>query len=854
LHGPRRFALFCLSAPLLGIALLPALAAAQVPEQSATGVIPPQVEQRQDPEYPRGEPSMKSVDVELLVTIDRHGDVTDVAVAESGGQLFDEAAAQAVRTWKFAPARRAGVPVASRIRLPIHFAPSAPALAVPDPVPTLPTPGATPVARVESNASSHQTGAPQLAPEPAREILVRGHSSLPSRGASDYDVNIGRLAQVPHGDAASLLRLAPGVLLTNEGGVGHPYQIFLRGFDAREGQDIEFTVDGVPLNEVGNPHGNGLADTHFIIPELVQHLRVVEGPFAPQQGNFAVAGSAAYDLGVPTPGFTAQLMAGSFNTKRLLLMWRPPASSDHTFGGAEVFSTDGYGQNRAAERATAMAGYETSLGQSASLRLLATTYAAHYGQAGVLRLDDVQAGRKGFYDTYDTTQGGDSTRHSLAATVDGRSGGMKLSQSMFLVLRDFRLRQNLTGFNQDPQQTWQSLHSQRGDLIDQQSGTLTLGGRGSARQKWKTLRQTQELELGYFGRYDRVDATQKRDRAGTTIPYRTDLDLASGLTNVGVYVDASLKPLSWITVRGGVRADFYHYQVTNRCALTTQNSFGGDPLDTECFSSDRVGYRSAEQTASTSASIFQPRVTLLLGSFQGFTVSVSHGRGSRSIDPQYINQDLKTPFAKVDASELGVLYQRAFRALDLSARSVFFQTQVDKDLFFNETEGRNTLADGTTRTGWAGNVRATGGFFDLAANLTLVKATFDDTHLAIPYAPGLVARVDGVIFGDLPLGLSGSFGSGVSYVGKRPLPYEEFSDTTFLVDIGASLRYRAISVGLISTNLLDRRYRLAEYNYASDFGSQDYPTLVPARHFAAGEPRAIYGTLTVLLDGQEAAP
>ena len=91
-------------------------------------------------------------------------------------------------------------------------------------------------------------------------------------------------------------------------------------------------------------------------------------------------------------------------------------------------------------------------------------------------------------------------------------------------------------------------------------------------------------------------------------------------------------------------------------------------------------------------------------------------------------------------------------------------------------------------------------------------------------------------------------------MGKRPLPYEEFSDTTFLVDIGASLRYRAISVGLISTNLLDRRYRLAEYNYASDFGSQDYPTLVPARHFAAGEPRAIYGTLTVLLDGQEAAP
>src|SRR5207244_12164439 len=68
------------------------------------------------------------------------------------------------------------------------------------------------------------------------------------------------------------------VLLTNEGGEGHAEQVFLRGFDAREGQDVEFSVDGVPINESGNFHGNGYSDTHFIIPELVQSLRVLEGP------------------------------------------------------------------------------------------------------------------------------------------------------------------------------------------------------------------------------------------------------------------------------------------------------------------------------------------------------------------------------------------------------------------------------------------------------------------------------------------------------------------------------------------------------------------------------------------------
>ena len=799
---------------------------------------------RTDAVYPTEEISaMKTVDVVLLVTVARDGNVSDVQVADSGGMTFDEAAIHAVRQWRFTAATRAGEPVAARIRVSFHFAPPQPKAEGPAAAPR----GTMSVVAPEGSAPTVPSSA---APT---EVLVQGHNAPPSRGASDYAIKIGKLAHVPHMDSASLLRLAPGILLTNEGGQGHPDQIYLRGFDAREGQDIDFTVDGTPFNEVGNPHGNGLADTHFIIPELVQSLRVVEGPFAPQQGNFAVAGSANYELGLATPGLTAQLMAGSFNTKRLLLLWRPGGSSDHTFGGAELYSSDGFGQNRASSRATAMGGYETTLGSAASFRLLGTTYATHYAQAGVLRLDDVEAGRKGFYDTYDTSQGGDSSRHSLSATVEGRSGNTKLAQSAFLFLRDFRLRQNLTGFTQDPQQTWQSLHSQRGDLIDQQSTTLTIGGRGSMRQKWRSLGQNQELELGYFGRYDRVDATQKRDQAGTTIPYRTDLDLASGLTNIAAYADASLKPLSWITLRGGLRADFYHYLVTNHCALTTQNSFGGDPLDTECFSSDRVGYRSTDQTVSSSASIFEPRLSLLLGSFEGFSFSFSYGRGSRSIDPQYINQDLKSPFAKVDASEFGVAYIRELGAVELSARSVFFQTHVDKDLFFNETEGRNTLANGTTRTGWAGNARATGSFFDIAGSLTLTKATFDDTHLAISYAPGFVARADGVLFGPLPLGLTGSLGAGASSIGKRPLPYGEFSESTFLVDVGASLRYHAVSVGLISTNLFDRQYRLGEYNYVSDFRSQDYPTLVAARHFAAGEPRAVYGTLTLTLDAESAA-
>jgi hypothetical protein len=669
-------------------------------------------------------------------------------------------------------------------------------------------------------------------------------------------IRIDNLAAVPRKDAAQLLKLAPGVFLTNEGGSGHPYQIFLRGFDAREGQDLEFTVEGIPVNEVGNPHGNGLVDTHFVLPELVQSLRVIEGPFSPQQGNFAVAGSANFELGLDQRGLAVHATTGSFGTRRLALLWGPEGHSTHTFGGAEIQSTDGFGQNRAGQRATGMASYERAFGDKGVVRFLLSSYATHYLQAGVLRVDDLKAGRKGFYDTYDSEQGGDSARHSFSVRVDDAVGQTALSTTAYVVRRDFRLRENYTGFLEDPQQTSQSPHEQRGDLIDQQMTATTLGFKASARQTFDLLGQKQQLEFGLAGRHDDVDAGQARERSGTTIPYRTDLSLQSGITDISLYADGQLKPASWLTLRGGARADFFSYRVLNRCALTGQSSFGGDAPDTECFSSDRQGYRSPEQTASTAATAVLPRATLLVGPFAGFVLSVSHGLGARSIDPQYINQNLDTPFARVTATEGGVGYLRELGSVAVTARSVFFQTKVDKDLFFNETEGRNTLASGTTRTGWAGNFRLTGDFFDLAANLTLVRAIFDDTKLLIPYAPDLVARTDASLFGPVPgvapLGspVRGALGLGYSYVGKRPLPYGERSDVISLLDASASLRWRAYQITVTSTNLAGRKYRQGEYNYVSDFHSQPFATLAPARHFTAGEPRAVYATFSLFFGGQ----
>ncbi len=815
----------------------------------------PEVVERVDAVYPAAAlVERRAGTVVLLVNVGADGAVGEVSVAESVAPDLDAAATEAVRRWRFRPAQRDGQAIASRIRVPIHFVLPALAEAAPPkadavpPVPTAPTASEPPAEKPTEKA-------PDKGAEKTLEVTVLGRTPPKSRGASDFQLEVGALAQVPRKSATELLKLAPGILLTNDGGEGHAEQIFLRGFDAREGQDVEFSVGGVPINESGNLHGNGYADLHFLIPELVEGLRVVEGPFDPRQGNYAVAGSADFDLGLRQRGLTAKVGVGSFGTKRGLLTWGPGTNS-HTFAGVELYQTDGFGQNRDAQRAAAIAQSEGHVGD-ALYRLTTTAYTTSYHSAGVVRQDDFAAGRIGFLDTYDHSQGGDASRYSIAADLVSKVGAVATENQIFFVWRTMRLRENFTGFLLDTQEPIQNLHSQRGDLLDLEVGELTLGARGSARTRATILGQLQELELGYFARGDKTTGTQYRIEAATGHPYKLETDLESTLGDIGLYGDLNLKPSAWLALRGGLRADLFTFDVLDRCAVDSvaHPSRSNPPGDASCLTQQDFGrYREPVQRASTASSALLPRASVLVGPIADVTFSASYGQGVRSIDPSYISQDRRTPFASIAAYEGGAAYARSSETMSLVARAVFFRTEVDHDLIFSETAGRNTIGGGTARTGALAAARVAGRFFDESANVTWVRSTFDDTGLLVPYVPDLVVRSDSAVFGELPLSidgtpLHGAAGAGVTYVGRRALPYGQRSDYILTLDLSARLRWRAVELGAEVSNLLDRRYRLGEFNYASDFQSQPQPTLVPVHHFSAGAPRAVMLTLAITAGG-----
>jgi iron complex outermembrane receptor protein len=852
----------------------------------SSGVTPPVVVQHVDAVYPPSALAEREhADVVLAVTVDVDGHVSKVEVTRSSGHAdLDEAAVVAARQWTFTPARRDDKAVPSRITVPFHFAPPAPPpelvdTSKPDVLPAqraVPAASTQPAAAPGGPAPAGTSATPAAPPsaEPAaqavEEVDVHGRLVARSHGASDYQITLGAQQAIPLANASHALELAPGFLLTNEGGSGHAEQVFMRGFDAHEGQDLEFTVDGVPINDSGNYHGNGYADTHFILPELIHSLRVLEGPYAPQQGNFAVAGSADYHLGLDRRGLTTEYSYGSFDAQRFLVMYGPTDAPTGTFAAAEYYMTDGFGTNRQAKRGTAIGQYEIAVGPKATLTVNATAYLTEYNNAGVVREDDYAAGKVGFYGTEDPNQtGNDSSRVSLSATYEKHFADVDVLQQLFLVDRTMRLRENWTGFLVDVQEPTQEPHDQRGDLLDFHFDEVTAGVRGLARWHGSVLGLRQEFEGGYFARIDQTDSTQDRIAAGSDAPYAIDADYTSTLGDVGVYVDSSLYVLPWLGFRGGVRTDMFLFDVLNNCAVTSVDSpsqaIAASQIDVSCLSQLEHGvYREPFQRSTTADGAVMPRGTIVVGPLDHFEFTASAGNGVRTVDPSYVAQGLLTPFVSAQSRDLGVSYAGAIGgSTSLAAKSVFFQTHVDQDLVFDPTEGRNTLASGSTRTGWQGSARVLGPFYDVVANATLVKAVFDNTGdctpycgLLVPYIPDLVLRARAVAFGELPWRIAheavfASAGYGVSYVGRRPLPYGQVSDIIFLSDASVNLDWTIFTASLSALNLFDAKYRLGEYNYPSNFQKLlPAPTLAPERSFTAGAPREIMLTVGLTLGGR----
>jgi len=147
-------------------------------------------------------------------------------------------------------------------------------------------------------------------------VITNDPSSLnTNKILSSFDLGVQ-----PVRSAQDLLRLVPGLFIAQHQGGGKAEQIFLRGFDADHGTDVNVSVDGMPVNMVSHAHGQGYADLHFLIPETVASYDFGKGPYYTNRGDFTTAGYVAYYTKPVLDKDVIKMEVGQFNTFRLLAM------------------------------------------------------------------------------------------------------------------------------------------------------------------------------------------------------------------------------------------------------------------------------------------------------------------------------------------------------------------------------------------------------------------------------------------------------------------------------------------------------------------------------------------------------
>jgi TonB family protein len=840
-------------AVLAAVLFTAAGARAQAPASPA--LTPPAVLEAPAPRYPGSETHEghegHEETVIVHVTLGADGTLQEAHVDHSVTPAFDAAALEAVRSWRFAPARSGDTPVASNVRVAVRFVP--PQLEVGEHPPLIAptTSSAPPAAPVASPAASPAARAALSASASVQKATTRPAA----HAASDFVIERDVLTAAPRKDAAALLVTAPGVYVARGEGDAVAHSIFLRGFDAEHGQDIAFSAGGIPINAPSHVHGQGYADLGFVIPEAVHYVRVTEGVYDPAQGDFAVAGSVDFELGVQERGLHARTSYGSFNTQRQLVLWAPEGQPQESFGAAFYTSTDGFGAQRDGQSAGALAQHVVGTGE-VRVRLVGSLYGARARLAGVLRKDDIDRGRVGFYDVYDDpvaqNQSAFASQVRLGVFVEqsGARGG-KSEAGVWLAQQAFRLQEAFTGYVErsrfNPE--WVG----RGDLIEQENDMQSLGL--SARhqtQRYALARWAQAmLTVGLQGRFDRIEQAQNLLQPPQNETWDQRVDASITGTDIGGYADLELRINHRLTFGAGVRADALHYAVDDRL---------GNFIPAFRRDSYIVGFR-----RSAFGIAVGPRLRAELRVTPWLSALAAYGQGYRSPQARLLEDGESAPYTKVYSSDAGVRlrFTRDERAL-LTASA--FHTELSDDVAFDPAEGRLEPIGPTRRVG--GVLHAVVRPFDFlvaSASATYVRAELDAPPPAtaedpsppfragelLPYVPPLVLRLDlgvtqrlGRAFG-MPLGARA--GLGVSHLAERPLPFGMRSAPVTLCDLSLALRYGVAELGVEVFNLLGAQYAATEHVYPSNWDPNALPSRLPARHIAAGPPRSLLLTLGLTL-------
>jgi outer membrane receptor protein involved in Fe transport len=425
----------------------------------------------------------------------------------------------------------------------------------------------------------------------------------------------------PYRETTELLRAAPGMDFSYYGQGGAPSGPAFRGYTDRNfGQDLAGFIDGIPMNVFGAVASHGMMDVTSLLPESIDRIELIRGPFDIRYGDFHRGGSVNFVTreGVPHP--SVSVFAGSYGELRGLATYGnydPDNRKTSVFANVEVRNSDGYADNQTVDYLRTYNKVLIPLGESSDLSFAGLYFDSEWDAPSYLDRNLVRSGAIDDQAAVNPSDGGD-LQHGLLYTR------LRIGSANPLVATLYGSRRDWTRFRSDPPAALQNRQIDErmtwGYRVEKSFG-FTLGGSPGVLLFGTTL-QHDDAET-------RISRTQNRDLVSPTD------DVDELLLQVGGYGQAQWVPRDWLKLVAGVRYDHVDYDLHDNIRAP------GTYVDT--FSDGR----------------FSPKFGVAVSPFNGFEIYANYATGMRSPTPRTeVRNSLtsvgRVEIAKTESYEFGI--------------------------------------------------------------------------------------------------------------------------------------------------------------------------------------------------------
>lgn len=631
------------------------------------------------------------------------------------------------------------------------------------------------------------------------EVMVESNRAFTA--ASNNEYRMRDLQMMPRNSTQDLLRVVPGLTTSQHAGGGKAEQIFLRGFDCDHGTDININVDGAPVNMVSHGHGQGYADLHFVIPETVEKIDVVKGPYLAAYGDLTTAGAVTFSTADTLSQNLLKAEAGSFNTYRVLGLANTSLGTTKVYAGIEATRTQGFFTiPQEFGRYNAIAKLFSPLSENSVIVGSVTGFTSIWDASGQIPERAVTDGRISQYGSIDPNEGGNTSRLTAQLTFRYTGGSPFEIQASATDYR-FRLFSNFTFYAVNPT---------RGDMIEQTDNRQVYTIKLAKTFFTMTDKLGLKTVLGGSARYDDINTALYSDSARLRFETIRSADIKQ--TNVGFYADQYVYAGN-LTVNFAARADFFNFNVQQE----------------------------NQQRGQTSAVVVSPKLNLTYNVSDQVALYGNTGFGFHSNDARAaVASQNQNTIPRAFGAELGSRISQSTYTVAAAA----WLLDLENEFVWIGDEGTTEQAGRSRRVGVDVEARlyATS-WFTIGSDLTLSNGWLRDSPTgqnAIPLAPHITLSSFAIATFEV-----GTFALRMRHIGNRPATEDAsiIARGYTVLDFNSTLNLSSsLKLSLQIENLTNVQWREAQFATTSRL--QNEPAAVSEIHFTAGTPRSLRLGLT----------